>query len=1409
MHEVYICFSKDDGDFAFRAYHVLEQNGIECWVAPRHIYTDENLDDQFGKAIKDAKAVVLIGSRHAFDSEFVSVEMGIALDFNKPIVMLSVDEHVPDKYYKDRMHTIDISGKSENDYYFELVTYVSFVLKRINAWKHAFVSPADFKIFISHSPEDNDYMNAIRRVLEPLGIGCLTAPDDIEVNSNLIRNSINDADAFVLVGSGNAYGCESVGDEITIAVDSNKPCVMLKVDEEIPENLEFYFKNFKWVETSGKSENEYYSMLLDVLIEIFQKNNVSDSDYNFDAFISYSTKDKDFADKVCHELESKDFKCWIAPRNLKADVSYHDQIKSAIALARCLVLIFSENAQNSRFVKNELHTAFEMSKDIIALRSDSSFADDDFSNLLEDAKWFDACGMDFEEVMGGILKEMQHADNDVYSFKYFNDLIHSGAKDIVLDSDIILDEAIELDVDNIVIDGNNHIVTSRGKSRIFNVTANNVTIKNMVFKNGFSEDYGGAIYNKGDLALVNCRFISNTSNEGGGSIYHEKGNLTVVNCEFNYNSTLKFGGALASFSKTLLKGCTFKFNTSKEDGGAVVQVEGELTCRECIFEYNSAEFAGAVGCLSDCLLMDCSFSYNHSKNHTGALVIQDHRSDIINCVFKDNSSDFCSAVAIKDGIVNLNGCRFEDNETKYDSGAIYSENSSINCVDTIFTGNKGGGCKCFYTDFKAVNSQFLNNPGLVIYNESKLNLVDCLFRDNHLDNGRLIFNDENSELSFSGGKIIGNEVNGQLMVNNGKLSMDNLIFQDNTSDILVLNKNELNLSDVKFKGVNAEILNEKCIFARKLSESEILKRIVNGAEGYIERFEIPDEVKYDFGFLNNLIQNAARDRKSVIMLPEDINLENYEQDFFEGGIDIDVDGLTIDGANKTINGKNRTRIFNISAKNVTLKNITFKNGFCENRFDMHTSGGGAIRNIKGSDVVIENCSFISNVSNDDAGAILNNGVITSKNNMFLGNLSKMWGGAILNNGVAHIAYDRYGENSSKMAGAVYNRHEMHLENNIKTDKNTSDITQPILNANFITIEEIPADFDEIIYNTGEVNRDETGNFKSMDYLAEKLNSNKISLENDVLLESGFRLKDITINDECEIDGGGHTIDFNGANFNFIINAKVTFKNIAFKNAYVLNDALFKINGEAIFKNAKFLNNRILSPSHLIEVNEKAHLTLTDSNISNNSSKKHSLITNRCTCEISKCIFTNNDSQAKGGLIYNEPEGNILIDESVFEYNSSNAGGAIHSKGVLKIQNSKLVKNTAEIEGGALICKGKADLENCSFIQNSADYGGAVFVESDSDARMKYCVFKSNRAESDGGALDNYDGEIILNECHFKSNISQRDGGAINNEGNILLVDCNLEENVAERWGGGIYKEGNSTVRVINTKFSQNIPDDVK
>lgn len=75
------------------------------------------------------------------------------------------------------------------------------------------------------------------------------------------------------------------------------------------------------------------------------------------SFISYSSKDKDVADKLCAALEGVGIRCWIAPRDLRAGTDWGDAVIAAILGGRVMALVLSENAQASPQVRNEVNQA--------------------------------------------------------------------------------------------------------------------------------------------------------------------------------------------------------------------------------------------------------------------------------------------------------------------------------------------------------------------------------------------------------------------------------------------------------------------------------------------------------------------------------------------------------------------------------------------------------------------------------------------------------------------------------------------------------------------------------------------------------------------------------------------------------------------------------------------------------------------------------------------------------------------------------------------------------------------------------------------------------------------------------------------------------------------------------------------
>ena len=68
-------------------------------------------------------------------------------------------------------------------------------------------------------------------------------------------------------------------------------------------------------------------------------------------FISYASQDVAVADTIVATLERHGLRCWIAPRDVVPGESYAGAIVHAIDATKLIVLVLSEHANTSEFVK--------------------------------------------------------------------------------------------------------------------------------------------------------------------------------------------------------------------------------------------------------------------------------------------------------------------------------------------------------------------------------------------------------------------------------------------------------------------------------------------------------------------------------------------------------------------------------------------------------------------------------------------------------------------------------------------------------------------------------------------------------------------------------------------------------------------------------------------------------------------------------------------------------------------------------------------------------------------------------------------------------------------------------------------------------------------------------------------------
>jgi hypothetical protein len=79
----------------------------------------------------------------------------------------------------------------------------------------------------------------------------------------------------------------------------------------------------------------------------------------YSCFISYSTKDQEFADRLYADLQAKRVRCWFAPEDLKIGDKFRTRIDESIRVFDKLLLVLSERSISSPWVEEEVEAALE------------------------------------------------------------------------------------------------------------------------------------------------------------------------------------------------------------------------------------------------------------------------------------------------------------------------------------------------------------------------------------------------------------------------------------------------------------------------------------------------------------------------------------------------------------------------------------------------------------------------------------------------------------------------------------------------------------------------------------------------------------------------------------------------------------------------------------------------------------------------------------------------------------------------------------------------------------------------------------------------------------------------------------------------------------------------------------------
>lgn len=111
-HVAFISYSKDDKGIVEAICKTLEENGLDCWYAPRNVPVGADWDAYIMEALAASRVMILVWSSHADQSKQVKREVALALDeIGVTVIPFRIESIEPSKllYYLSGIQWFDAS----------------------------------------------------------------------------------------------------------------------------------------------------------------------------------------------------------------------------------------------------------------------------------------------------------------------------------------------------------------------------------------------------------------------------------------------------------------------------------------------------------------------------------------------------------------------------------------------------------------------------------------------------------------------------------------------------------------------------------------------------------------------------------------------------------------------------------------------------------------------------------------------------------------------------------------------------------------------------------------------------------------------------------------------------------------------------------------------------------------------------------------------------------------------------------------------------------------------------------------------------------------------------------------------------------------------------------------------------
>ena len=126
-----------------------------------------------------------------------------------------------------------------------------------------------------------------------------------------------------------------------------------------------------------------------------------------DVFLCHSKRDKNVADAIVASLEADGIRCWCAPRDVRTGEDWPTAISSAIRETSVMVLVYTENSNQSQHVAREVHLAASKGKTILPFRLSQEELSEQMEYYLAGVQWLDAMTPPLEQRIAALCRTVR------------------------------------------------------------------------------------------------------------------------------------------------------------------------------------------------------------------------------------------------------------------------------------------------------------------------------------------------------------------------------------------------------------------------------------------------------------------------------------------------------------------------------------------------------------------------------------------------------------------------------------------------------------------------------------------------------------------------------------------------------------------------------------------------------------------------------------------------------------------------------------------------------------------------------------------------------------------------------------------------------------------------------------------